>query len=162
MPLIIRRVTPDDLAACTHVEATCFQPSEAASETSIRSRIDTFPQGFHVAELDGTVVGQINSGCTNKDDITDEAFKQLIGHDPEGCTMVVFSLSVLPEAQGRGVAKALMERFIEHSRTLGKRRVLLLCKDYHIAFYEKLGYKTVGLSASTHGGFQWWEMACPL
>ncbi len=158
MSLNIRRATMDDLTACTHVETTCFEPSEAASETSIKTRIDNFPQGFYVAELDGRVVGQVNSGCTAKDDITDEEFKQLIGHDPDGRNMVVFSLSVLPEAQGLGLAKALMECFIKASRTMGKEQILLLCKDYHIGFYEKLGYEKAGLSSSNHGGFQWWEM----
>ncbi|WP_147820406.1 GNAT family N-acetyltransferase [Salidesulfovibrio onnuriiensis] len=162
MPLTIRRVAPADLTACAHVESVCFEPSEAASEAGIGIRIDTFPQGFLVAELDGKVVGQINSGCTGKEDITDEEFKQLIGHDPDGSNMVVFSLSVLPEAQGKGAARALMERFIADSRAMGKERILLLCKDYHIGFYEKLGYEKIGLSASTHGGFQWWEMALAL
>lgn len=160
--MLIRRVTPHDLAACTRIETACFTPSEAASEQSIGIRINTFPQGFCVAELDGEVVGQINSGATDKDDITDEAFKQLIGHDPDGKNMVVFSLSVLPAHQGKGVAKALMEHFKQDCREMGKSRILLLCKDYHIRLYENMGYTKQGLSASTHGGFQWWEMACRL
>ena len=36
--------------------------------------------------------------ATNKDDISDEGLKQLIGHDPHGKNLVVFALAVLPAA----------------------------------------------------------------
>lgn len=159
MSLIIRQALPDDLSACHHIESACFPEDEAAPETSIRTRIERFPEGFYVAELDGVVVGQVNSGCTDKDDITDEAFKKLVGHEPGGRNMVVFSLSVLPEHQGKGIAKALMLRFAEASRRLEKERVLLLCKDGLLGFYEKMGFTCRGISACTHGGARWNEMS---
>jgi len=93
----IRMVEPDDLTACHTIEARCFPPSEAAWTTSLQARINTYPEGFLVAERDGTIVGQVNSGSTHKNDISDEEFKQLIGHDPDGENIVIFSLSVLPE-----------------------------------------------------------------
>jgi ribosomal protein S18 acetylase RimI-like enzyme len=160
--IVIRTVTGRDLDACCVVESASFPPTEAASRGSITRRIEQFPQGFLVAVVDGRVVGQINSGATDKDDITDEELKALVGHDPDGANMVVFSLSVLPEYRGRGIGSALTRQFIAESRQLGKQRVLLLCKAGLIPFYKRLGFRHAGLSASVHGGSTWHEMILTL
>ena len=119
----VRNVTDQDLEACFAVESRCFFPSEAASKEKIEKRIKVFPQGFLVAELDGTVIGHINSGSTNKEDITDKEFKDLVGHDNEGRNIVIFSLAILPEFQKKGIARQLMARFIEESRKLKKKKL---------------------------------------
>lgn len=160
--ITIRMVEPDDLTACHTIECLSFPPSEAAWTSSLRNRINDYPEGFFVAECDGKIVAQVNSGSTNKDDITDEEFKQLIGHDPDGHNIVIFSLSVHPEYRKRGIAYKLMERFIEQSRDLGKSQILLLCKKELIDFYGRLGFKDSGVSESDHGGAEWHEMALPL
>lgn len=160
--LTIRNVRPHDLNACIEIETASFPTDEAASATSIENRINTYAQGFLVAERNGRVVGQINSGATAKSDITDEAFKQLIGHDPDGPAMVVFSLSVLPQFRHQGIAAALMDRFIAEARTMDKQRVLLLCKEELVPFYRNFGYADAGISASTHGGAVWHEMRLEL
>ncbi len=154
----IRMVAPDDLTACHTIEARCFSPAEAAWASSIETRIQTYPEGFLVAEYDGEVVGQINSGSTYKDDITDEEFKQLIGHDPDGQNIVIFSLSVLPQFQKQGLGDQLLGSFIKQARDMGKAKVMLLCKDKLVAYYTRHGFENEGTSASTHGGEQWVEM----
>lgn len=156
--IIIRHVLPQDLDECFTVEMSGFPPEEAATRETIKLRMDTFPEGFLVAEIDGRVVGILNSGATNRDDISDEGLKQLIGHDPAGKNMVVFGLAVLPEFQKQGIARQLMSRFVEEARQRGKQSVLLLCKQHLIAYYEGLGFSHVGLSKSTHGGAEWHEM----
>lgn len=175
--VLFRHVRPSDAEACALVENACFTPAEAASLNSIQTRIREWSQGFLVAEAQGSLapdrpplaapgaprlVAMINSGATGKDDITDEEFKALIGHDPTGRNMVVFSLAVHPAWRGLGLARQLMERFTHQSRALGKERILLLCKDYHIGMYERLGYAHLGESASRHGGFVWHEMGMEL
>lgn len=160
--LIIRNVTMDDLTACHTIEANCFPAAEAAWTTSLRTRIEEYHEGFLVAELDGRVVGQVNSGATDKDDITDEEFKQLISHDPDGRNIVIFSLSVHPEYQRRGIADRLMTEFINQARDMGKGAVKLLCKEDLIPYYERHGFLDDGLSASTHGGAAWHAMTLHL
>ena len=156
--LIIRHVLPKDLDECFQVEISGFTPEEAASKETILLRIDSFPQGFLVAELNGRVIGILNSASTDKDDISDEELKQLIGHDPNGRNMVVFALAVLPEYRNQGIARQLMRRFAEEARKLGKQNILLMCKQHLIHYYESMGFEHAGLSKSTHGGAEWHEM----
>ena len=156
--MIIRNVLPKDLHECFLVETSGFPPEEAATRKTIKLRIDTFPQGFLVAEIDGRVVGILNSAATDKEDLGDEELKQLIGHAPHGKNLVVFALAVLPEFQKRGIASQLMSRFVEDARQRKRENVLLMCKQNLIAYYERMGFTHVGLSKSTHGGAEWHEM----
>lgn len=160
--IIIRHVLPKDLDDCFLVETAGFPPEEAATRDTIKLRIDTFPQGFFVAEMNGKVVGILNSAATDKDDISDEELKQLIGHDPNGKNMVIFALAVLPEFQKQGISRQLMAKFVEEARARKKENVLLLCKQHLIAYYERLGFDHVGLSRSRHGGAEWHEMRLDL
>jgi ribosomal protein S18 acetylase RimI-like enzyme len=160
--IIIRNVLPRDLDDCYLVEISGFPPEEAATRETIKLRIDTFPQGFYVAEMDGRIIGILNSAATDKDDISDEELKQLIGHHPHGKNMVIFALAVLPEFQKCGIAKQLMSRFVEDARAHKKRNVLLMCKQHLIAYYERMGFAHIGLSKSTHGGAEWHEMRLTL
>jgi ribosomal protein S18 acetylase RimI-like enzyme len=156
--IIIRNVQPKDLDECCAVEASGFSPEEAASRETIQLRIDMFPQGFFVAEVGGRIVGMVNGAATNKDDISDEELKQLIGHDADGRNMVIFALAVLPEFQKQGIAKRLVQRFIEEAGRTKKEKIFLMCKQHLIAYYGGLGFTHMGLSRSTHGGSQWNEM----
>lgn len=158
----IRMVEPEDLTACHTIEVRCFPPCEAAWTSSLEKRIEEYPEGFLVAECDGEVVGQVNSGSTSKNDITDEEFKQLIGHDPDGRNIVIFSLSVLPEHQKNGLGSQLLTSFIKQARELGKSNVMLLCKSDLIDYYSRHGFKEGGISASSHGDAEWYEMSLAL
>jgi ribosomal protein S18 acetylase RimI-like enzyme len=160
--LDIRQVIEADLDACYHIEINAFPPAEAAAKETIRTRIRVFPEGFLVGQLDGKLVGMINSGATDRDDFVDEAFKGMEGHDSEGANIVVFSLSVLPDYQRRGFARQLMNAFIERSRELGKKKILLICKSELIAYYESIGFAYLKESTSTHGGAAWHEMGLSL
>ena len=160
--IVIRNVQPKDLDECYVVETYGFSPEEAASKETIKLRIDTFPQGFFVAEADGRVIGMVNGASTNKDDISDEELKQLIGHEINGRNMVIFALAVLPEFQKQGIAKRLVQRFIEEAGWNKKEKIFLMCKQHLIAYYEELGFIHAGLSRSTHGGAEWHEMSYSL
>ena len=135
-----------------------FRPAKPPrSRTSARA--PCFSQsGFLVAECDGEIVGFVNSGASDQDDLADESLKDMVGHDPSGRNLVVFSVAVQPSAQGQGVATQLLPAFIEQARLLGKESVLLLCKAHLVGFYERFGFQDEGLSNSVHGGARWHTM----
>jgi ribosomal protein S18 acetylase RimI-like enzyme len=159
--LLIRQVTTRDLDACFAIEAACYG-REGATRERIAHRIATYPDGFLVAELDARVAGFVNSGATQRNDIADEALKDLVGHDPSGANIVIFSLAVAPPFQRQGIGKALLRQFIVTAQRLAKAQILLLCLTELIPYYAQFGFAHRGISASAHGGLHWHELALQL
>lgn len=159
---IIREVTCADLDPCFEIESIAYKGDDAATREKIATRIATYPQGFIVLEIENRVAGFINAGTTFDVKMSDEDFKSLIGHDPEGPHVVIMSVVVHPDYQGRGLAKSLMTEFINRMRNLNKEDIFLMCKEKHITLYENMGYHYLHSSASTHGGMTWHEMVMVL
>ena len=158
MEVCIRKVKPEDLDAVTRVEAVCFPETEAAPRESFRQRISTFPDSFFVAEKDGEIIGFINGCATDSRVIFDEMFADASHHREDGIYQSIFGLDVIPEYQHQGLASRLMEHLIEDAREKGRKGLTLTCKDRLIGFYERFGYKNLGLSQSVHGGAVWYDM----
>ncbi len=156
--ITIRPVTPDDLDAVTSVEATCFPAAEAATYESFRQRIAAFPESFFVAVCDETIIGFINGCVTNERTIRDEMFEDSSLHTPDGKYQSIFGLDVLPEYRCQGIAADLMNHLIDDARKKGRKGLILTCKDRLIHYYEKFGYRNLGVSASVHGGAVWYDM----
>lgn len=160
--LHLRFVEGRDLDRCYAIEISAYEGDEAATQEKIATRIREYPQGFVVLERDGEVVGFINSGCAHEVVMADEAFKELVGHDPAAPNVVIMSVAVAPEHQGRGHAGRLMRHFVELARRSGKASIHLMCREQHIALYGHLGYRYVRPSPSEHGGLAWHEMVMDL
>lgn len=94
--------------------------------------------------------------------MSDEAFKELIGHDPTGAHVVIMSVAVAPDHQGKGYASRLLKAFITEMRSLGKREIHLICQTNLIDFYARFGFEYRCISASEHGGLSWHEMGLTL
>ena len=154
----IRPVEKNDLDAVTAVEAVCFPAAEAATRESLEQRIATFPECFFVAEHEGTIIGFINGCATDERTIRDEMFEDSSLHKADGCYQSIFGLDVIPEYQRQGIAAELMNHLIENARTKGRKGLILTCKDRLIHYYEKFGYKSLGVSESVHGGAVWYDM----
>jgi len=160
--MIIRQATMADLAAVTEVERLCFLPLEAASRSSFEKRLEAFADSFLLAEDEGKIVGFINGCVTDEKLIFDEMFHDTIHHKPDGEYQSVFGLAVIPQYRGRGIAKKLMNEFIELSRGRGKKGLTLTCKEHLIGFYASFGYENLGISGSNHGGATWYDMVMML
>ena len=160
--LTFREANIADADRCFAIETSAYEGDEAATHAKIGKRIETYPEGFLIAEDGGNVVGFINSGCAHEVEMADEAFKELIGHDPEAPNVVIMSVVVDPAAQGRGHSRALMKEFIDRMRRMGKVTIHLMCKDHHVPLYKKFGYRYLRPSASEHGGVAWHEMVMTL
>lgn len=159
---LFRSAVPADAARCHQIEISAYEGDEAATREKIARRIALYPEGFLVMELDGAIIGFINSGCAHEVVMSDEAFKELVGHDARAPNVVIMSVAVDPACQGRGHATAMMRVFVARMRALGKRAIHLMCKQRHVALYERLGYRYVRPSASDHGGMAWHEMLMTL
>ncbi|GAB3470585.1 GNAT family N-acetyltransferase [Massilia terrae] len=157
-----RQARPSDTDRCYHIEITAYEGDEAATREKIATRIAQYPEGFLVIELSGEVIGFINCGCAHEVIMSDEAFKELVGHDPAAPNVVVMSVVLDPAWQGKGYSTLLMRTFVERMRRMGKQTIHLMCKERHVDLYAHFGYRYVKPSASDHGGMAWHEMVMEL
>ena len=159
MKIKIRQVNMGDLDAVTKVEEICFPSQEAASLESLKKRIETFPESFFVAETaQGAIIGFVNGSVINDTVLKDVLFKDAQLHNPKGAYQSIFGLDVIPEYRNHGIAAQLMNHIIETSKVAGRKGVILTCKERLIHYYEKFGYKNIGVSESVHGGAVWYDM----
>jgi len=157
-----RNAKPTDANRCFEIETDAYEGDEAASLAKIAKRIGTYPEGFLILEIDGQVVGFINCGCAYNVEMSDKEFKELIGHDPDAPNVVIMSVVVDPEHQGKGYSKALLVEFEKRMRGRGKEAIHLMCKEQLVQLYEKFGYVYQQPSDSEHGGMVWHEMSMTL
>ena len=160
--ILIREACISDLDRCYAIESTAFAGDEAASREKIGKRIEIYPEGFLVLEFKGEIAGLINSGATDNVQLSDEEFKELTGHDPNGKKIVIMSVAVHPEFQGKGFAGKLIIEFIDRMRAMAKTEIFLICQTGLIDMYARYGFEYIGVSASEHGGLSWHEMSLSL
>lgn len=157
-----RQAIPSDADRCFKIETTAYEGDEAATFEKIVTRIAQYPEGFLIMELDGKIAGFINGGCAHEVVMSDEAFKELVGHDPVAPNVVIMSVVLDPEFQGQGHATRLMQQFVERMKGMGKKTIHLMCKERHVDLYKHFGYRYVKPSPSDHGGMSWHEMIMDL
>ena len=160
--IFIREACISDLDRCYEIESTAYAGDEAASREKIGKRIKIYPEGFLVLEFEGEIAGLINSGATDNVQLSDEEFKELTGHDPNGKKIVIMSVAVHPEFQGKGFAGKLIIEFIDRMKTMAKTEIFLICQTGLIDMYARYGFEYIGVSASEHGGLSWHEMSLSL
>ena len=160
--IFIREACISDLDRCYAIESTAYAGDEAASREKIGKRIEIYPEGFLVLEFKGEIAGLINSGATDNVQLSDEEFKELTGHDPNGKKIVIMSVAVHPEFQGKGFAGKLIIEFIDRMKAMAKTEIFLICQTGLIDMYSRYGFEYIGVSASEHGGLSWHEMSLSL
>ena len=160
--LTFRNAVAADAARCFDIEISAYEGDEAATLEKIATRIAQYPQGFLILEAEGQTVGFINCGCAYDVVMSDEAFKELVGHSAEAPNVVIMSVVVDPAQQGKGYSKALMTEFVQRMRDMGKQTIHLMCKEQHVSLYERMGYQYTQPSPSDHGGMAWHEMVMAL
>ncbi|WP_419741065.1 GNAT family N-acetyltransferase [Ruegeria sp.] len=157
-----RNAQPSDAIRCFEIETDAYEGDEAATLEKIVKRIEVYHDGFLVLEVEGEIVGFVNCGCAYDVEMSDEEFKELVGHDSDAPNVVIMSLVVDPQHQGKGLSRALMTEFIGRMRKMGKSAIYLICKEHHVPLYQRFGYKYLRPSTSDHGGMTWHEMAMQL
>lgn len=158
----IRNANIFDLETVTQIEAECFPKAEAATRDSFFKRLKTFPDSFFIAEEDGKPVGFINGCVSNSFLIYDEMFEDVSYHNPYGLYQTIFGLDVIPEKRRSGIAGMLIEYMKADSKAKHRTGLTLTCKEHLIHYYEKFGFRNIGVSASVHGGAVWYDMVLTL
>ncbi|WP_026567230.1 GNAT family N-acetyltransferase [Bacillus sp. UNC41MFS5] len=156
--IMIRNVKMGDLTQLVIIENLCFSKEEAATKNAFEKRIELIPDSFFVAEVDGKIAGLVNGPVIDNEFITDDLFSITKRNPAKGGHQSILGLAVSPHFQRHGIAAALLAHLEKEARTNNRETITLTCKQDLIRFYEKLGYRNFGVSASTHGGVTWYNM----
>lgn len=142
--MLVRPTLPADAEALAAVYAPAVlqglgtfeeRPPSPAEMEARRARIAAHGLPHLVAEIEGRVVGYAYAG----------PFRPRAGYR----YTVEDSVYVAPEAQGRGVGRALLAELLARLEALGMRRVVALVGDSgnagSIALHERCGFERVGV-----------------
>ena len=154
----LRQANAGDIARIAEIEALCFPEAEAASLQSFNERFAVFPECFFVLEINNEIVGHINGCIYDRPELPDALYENSSLHCPDGKYQTVFGLAVAPQHQRKGYATLLIQHLIDLSKNKGRHGVVLTCKNHLLAFYQSVGFKHLGKSASNHGGVSWNDM----
>lgn len=155
-----RNIKPDETKQAIAVEQICFPPHEACSAKAMTERIAAAPELFLVAvdQNTGKIAGFFNGVATDETSFRDEFFTDIHLHEKTGESVMLLGLDVLPEYRGRGLARELVNCYIERERERGRKRLFLTCLEEKVEMYRKMGFADRGIANSTWGNEEWHEM----
>ena len=162
---LLRTIDPnneEEMERATRMDSLCYDnPLDACTREEVLDRIAAAPDMFLVAEdrESGRLAGGLNGIATNERDFRDEFFSEAgLLHDPDGSTVMLCGLDVMPDYRGQGLAKAMMDFYCRREKERGRKRLLLTCVKEKIPMYEGFGFRLLGISASVYGGTVWYDM----
>lgn len=130
MKIMTRKSTLEDLDFLEKLEKSCFPGFQQSSRRILRHSITSPFQ--HV------VIADISVNKTNRPVASATLF-------PYSKTLRLFSVAVLPEYQGKGIGKQLMEYVLQFARNNKFERIsleVLQSNTQLVKYYEKLGFQT--------------------
>ena len=156
--ITIRNASMDDLDEICEVEKECFPAAEAAGRESFKQRLGAYPDCFWLLYKEGHIASFINGMPTNADDLSDDMYSESAHYDRNGRWLMVFGVDTLPQYRHSHFASRVMERVIEDTRAIGRKGIVLTCKEELLGFYKRFGFVNEGISESAHGGATWYQM----
>ena len=143
--VVLRVATLQDLASLQHIEQTCFT-TDRLSKSRFKFYIDAQHAELIVAEREP-------SSANAKHDKNEQGGNSIVGYGllllRRGTQLTrLYSIAVLPEARGLGVAEKLINSLGERALLRGKRFMRLevaVGNAGAIALYKKLGFSQFGM-----------------
>ena len=147
------RITRAHLQPALAIETASYPADEAADEEKLALRIAQAPEYFWGAFAGDVLRGFVCGTLTTATDLTDESMSM---HEPTGETLCIHSVVVDAEHRRQGLATWMLRSYIERVSELGvPKRIVLICKEYLLGFYESCGFVNRGPSDVVHGQDPW-------
>lgn len=156
--MIIRNAVIEDLKEIAAVELQCFPEAEAATEKSLKKRLEVYPDHFWLLYDGKKLVGFINGMATDEPDLSDEMYDNAGMHKADGRWQMIFGVDTIPDYRRRGCAEMIMRRVIADAKEQGREGLVLTCKEKLVHYYAKFGFVNEGISQSVHGNAVWYQM----
>lgn len=159
-----RNILPEEAEQAAEIERICFPPNEACSRKMMLERVARAPEMFLVAvdRSSGKIAGFLNGLATQECRFRDAFFTDASLYEPEGPNIMLLGLDVLPQYRGQGLAREMMAQYLAREKEKGRSEITLTCLEGKIKMYEKMGFENRGISDSSWGGEQWYDMSCRL
>ena len=158
-----RDIRPEEFDRAAEIEQIVFPPNEAGFPDDIREQARIAPDCFLVAadREDGGIAGLLYGIATNENRFRDAFFTDKTLHDPQGSNIMLLGLDIVPEYQGQGLGRALMNHAMEYIRGMLKPgwhvMVSLMAAQGKEDFYKKFGFITRPDESHGCGMCQWIE-----
>lgn len=156
-----RDIKAEESEIAAEIEQICFPPHEACTREKIIERVAAAPELFMVAvdKESGEIAGFLNGISTDETAFRDEFFTDISLYDPNGKSVMLLGLDVLPKYRMQGLARAIVSEYVRREREKGRRTLFLTCLESKVKMYIKFGFTDNGIANSTWGGEQWHEMS---
>ena len=144
--LLARRHTPNNRHRAHSPQATAYEIScdagrlDVAAIHSFLSRSSYWSPGIPRGVVERAVANSLCFGAYHEQQQV--GFARVI--TDKATFAYLADVYVLPEHQGNGIAKRLLEQVIRHPELQGLRRVLLFTRDAH-SLYAKFGFKPLAV-----------------
>lgn len=103
-----------------------------------------------------TLLGYVDGVLSSETTLTSESMST---HVPGARNVLIHGVCVTPEARNRGIASALLTEYQRRLAAAGSyERVLLISHEEMAGFYERIGFKSRGLSSIAFAGVPWFEL----
>ncbi len=131
----IRLAETSDLKELLKLEILCWPEDLRSSEKDLNRRLDIYPQGQFVLELDESVVGVIYSQrIQSKGTIEGNTAENIhLIHDKTGPVLQLLAINIHPESQDRNFGDELLEFLLQYCAAEKKIQEVVgvtLCKRY--------------------------------
>lgn len=155
-----RDIRPEEAMEAAEIERICFPPNEACSPAHIKERAEHSAETFLVAfdRVNHRIAGFLSGLPTKETVFRDAFFTDITTADAAGKNIMILGLDVRPEYRHQGLAGALMDHYMDREAEKGREMLVLTCLPRLVTFYQGLGFRDRGLSASVWGGEAWHEM----
>lgn len=133
--ITIRNYTRDDIQGMIAIQQQSFPPPFPSelwwNEDQLKEHVTRFPDGALCAEAGGQLIGSMTallvdgaavSGNHSWEDVTDGGY--IRNHNPQGDTLYVVDISVIPSYRKAGIGKWLMQSMYEVVVHLGLERLV--------------------------------------
>merc|ERR1719171_3102678 len=119
------------------------------------------PEGL--AEVESAeLLGFVNGTLSASEELEHETMS---AHDPTGTSLCIHSVVIAEPYRRQGLARAMLRQYLMAAPCTMPhlKRVLLICKNNLIPFYESVGFELLGESKVVHGQDKWFDMRylCP-
>jgi ribosomal protein S18 acetylase RimI-like enzyme len=160
MTIFYDLVQSNELVDALHIETKGFPPEEAASLLSFQYRQSHAPHLFlGVFEPKGSDRRLLGYVCSTQALADTLEHHSMSTHVEQGSSVCIHSVCIHPEHKRQGLGMHLLNEYVRRLESAQVyERILLICHDELINFYEKCGFTLVGESKVQHGGGRWYEM----